>query len=283
MHILLINNNPVVSRLFTLCTRDVHMILEEVEDIDTLTRKHYDVVFVDEALYEGKVQNLNMLLSMQKKILLSNVDIEISDFDMTIKKPFLPSQIIDVLESIVEEDNAIEEKNVVEVENIEVEKHSVTSDTKVLNSDEIERIKALLDMDDYSIEVDQEELREEEYEARKIEAIKEQLKAEGLEIVDENEILDELETDTLEEILPGSLMEYAKGKKEKKTHKEKVKSIKKKKQKKEKKKTSKFTENELESIENTVQIIVHSLKKKQIKKLLKGKEIEITIKLEANT
>lgn len=94
--------------------------------------------------------------------------------------------------------------------------------------------------------------------------------------------MDELETDTLEEILPTSLEEYTKGKKEKKTHKEKVKSIKKKKQKKEKKKSSKLTENELESIENTVQIIVHSLKKKQIKKLLKGKEIEITLKLEAN-
>ncbi|HIQ27793.1 MAG TPA: hypothetical protein EYH42_04780 [Sulfurovum sp.] len=282
MHILLINNNPVVSRLFTLCTRDVHMILEEVEDIETLARKHYDVVFVDEALYEGKVQNLNVLLDMQIKILLSSVDLEINDFDMTIKKPFLPSQIIDVLENIVEEDSKIEEKNVVEVENIEIDEHSVISDTKVLNSAEIERIKSLLDMDDYSIESDQEELKEEEYEARKIEVIKEQLKAEGLEIVDENEILDELETDTLEEILPTSLEEYTKGKKEKKTHKEKVKSIKKKKQKKEKKKSSKLTENELESIENTVQIIVHSLKKKQIKKLLKGKEIEITLKLEAN-
>lgn len=180
MHILLINNNPVVSRLFTLCTRDVHMILEEVEDIETLARKHYDVVFVDEALYEGKVQNLNVLLDMQIKILLSSVDLEINDFDMTIKKPFLPSQIIDVLENIVEEDSKIEEKNVVEVENIEIDEHSVISDTKVLNSAEIERIKSLLDMDDYSIESDQEELKEEEYEARKIEVIKEQLKAEGL-------------------------------------------------------------------------------------------------------
>jgi len=48
--ILLINANPVVSRLFALCTRDEHIQLDEAEDIkEAETGKGYDLLFVDDA------------------------------------------------------------------------------------------------------------------------------------------------------------------------------------------------------------------------------------------
>lgn len=276
MHILLINNNPVVSRLLALCTRDVHMILEEVEDIVHLTRKSYDVVFVDEALYEGEIQNLSVLLTMQKKILLSNVDIDIRDFDMTIKKPFLPSQIIDVLENIDDQDVPTDSSEVLEVKNEAVEEVLFDTSTKVLNRDEIEKIKALLDMNENTVDEPKEDLSEEEYENRKIEAIKDQLKAEGLEIVDEDEILDAFSVGSVEEKLTIASMEKTALKKEKR------KSVKKKKKKKEMKKNFKFKEDELERIKDAIEMTIASLKKKQIKKLLKGNEIEITLSLKGN-
>lgn len=283
MNILLINDNPVVSRLLVLCTRGEHIQLEEVEDIEHIARKSYDVVFVDEALYAGKVQNLNAILTIEKKILLSKEDIEISDFDMTIIKPFLPSQIIKVLENINEQDK--EETDISEVENEEVVELTSSSNTNVLDSNEIEKIKELLNMDEDEQELDKTELSEEEYERRKVEAIKEQLIAEGLEIIDEEKILDEFDVDSTEALVSIAL-ENTTAKKEKKKNKsnEKIKlsKSKKKKKEKEKKKSLKFTKDELERIEDAVEMAIGSLKKKQMKKLLKGKEIEVTIKLEGS-
>ena len=279
MNILLINDNPVVSRLLVLCTRGEHIQLEEVQDIEHIARKSYDVVFVDEAVYAGAVQNLNTILTIQKKILLSKEDIEISDFDMTIKKPFLPSQIIEVLENIDEQDKLTEETDISEVGNEEVVEVASPSNTNVLDSNEIEKIKELLNMDENEQESHKEELSEEEYERRKVEAIKEQLIAEGLEIVDEDEILNELDVDS-EEALVSVLLENTIVKKNKnKKNKSKAKIRKKEK---EKKKSLKFTEEQLEHIEDAVEMAIGSLKKKQMKKLLEGKEIEVTIKLEGS-
>ena len=130
----------------------------------------------------------------------------------------------------------------------------------------LKKIKALLDMDDDEIEVaeDSELLSDDEYEARKVKVIKEQLIADGLEIVEENEIVEELSItalDTFEEI-------------------DKQLDKKKKSKKKNKKKETAFNEDELSRIEDAVVVALGKMKPKKIKKLLKGKEIEVKIKLE---
>ena len=281
MNILLINDNPVVSRLLVLCTREEHIALEEVGSLDSIKREHYDVVFVDEGSYEGEVLNLLTSLNIDKKILLSNADIEISDFDMTIKKPFLPSQIIEILESVqVNDEVADEEKTRVSIfplssdsENIHASiDEDVMSDTQVLDSSELEKIKSLLEMDE-EIEVDIDELSEEELEYRKLEVIKEQLRAEGLEIVGEDDIMDELSKE--DEIVIFSNDDKEKKKKSTKDKKKSKKNAK-------EKKDIDFSEEELERIEDAVQVAIATLKRKQIKKLLKGKEVEVSIKLEDN-
>jgi len=259
MNILLINNNPVVSRLFDLCTREEHRILEEVSSVKTIQHGSYDVVFVDEGVYEREIVNLSDILAIGKKVLLSNTDVDINDFDMTIKKPFLPSQIMEVLENIEETDEI------------------KLSDTQVLDAKELEKIKALLNMDE---EIGEHEvvLSEEEIELRKVEAIKEQLIAEGLEIVGEEEIVNELsETDEIAIFFNKDNVEKASPKR-----KNKKKKSRKNTEKKKKKKSVDFNEEELERIEDAVQVAIAILKRKQMKKLLKGKEIEISIKLEGN-
>ena len=264
MNILLINDNPVVSRLLVLCTRDEHITLEEVGSIDNIRHEHYDVVFIDEGSYEGEVLNLSTSLSIDKKILLSNADVEISDFDMTIKKPFLPSQIIEALEGVEVSDKAITSIN-----------EAFLSDAQVLDSAELDKIKSLLEMDD-EIEAPEEELSDKEIEERKVEAIKEQLKAEGLEIVGEEDIMDELSNED-EIVVFSNDDEVEKSKKSSKNKNKKSKSKKSK-----KKKELEFTEEELERIEDAVQVAIATLKRKQMKKLLKGKTVEVSIKLEDN-
>ena len=285
MNILLINDNPVVSRLLALCTRDEDMVLEEVCGLDEVQHDGYDVVFVDEGSYEGEVMNLSDTLNIGKKVLLSNVDVEINDFDMTIKKPFLPSQIIEVLESMEAHTNVQEtiEKEIPSIFPLSSEEDGVVEEldipnAQVLDENELEKIKGLLEMDD-EITVTNDVLSEEEIEARKVEAIKEQLMAEGLEIVGEEEIVDALSVS--DDVVIFSSEEEVESKPQK--HKKKKSSkAKKSKKKHKKKKPLSFTEEELERIEDAVEVAMATLKRKQMKRLLKGKTIEVSIALEGN-
>jgi uncharacterized membrane protein len=285
MNILLINDNPVVSRLLALCTRGEHIGLDEVRRAEDMKDVKYDILFVDDASY---VDDIDMLLedrSIRKKVFISYDEEKVKGFDETIKKPFLPSQIMKVIESVnmsedfednVEENISIfpmsKEEEIVEEailpdifplpledeEGDDILKPKENAGTEILNSNEIEKIKALLDMDD-EIDLHDELLSDDEYEARKVKVIKEQLIADGLEIVEEDEIVEELSSvalDALEDI------------------DEQID-----KKKKSKKKTL-FNDDELSRIEDAVVVALEKLKPKKIKKLLKGKKIEIKIKLE---
>jgi uncharacterized membrane protein len=300
MHILLINVNPVVSRLFVLCTRDDEVLLDEVTDVASIENNVYDIVFVDETSYNQDVVEFLASLPNIKKVFISYQSDSVDGFDMTIKKPFLPSQIIEILEDTKENSETLEEiedssapeetesffeeeqpsifpleteeEDLLGIDEVSLdilEKKEEQQPT-VLDGDEIEKIKSLLDMDDEDDIVD-EMLSEEEIEAKKVQIIKDQLIAEGLEIVEENEIIDELSID-----LNGAF-----NKKESKKKKVK-KDMKKEKLKKKKSKKIQFTEKNLERIEDAVEMVMANMTKKQMKKLLKGKEIEVSVKLEDN-
>jgi len=279
MNVLLINNNPVVSRLLALCTRDVDMVLEEVRGLNTVEHANYDVVFIDENSYKGEIMELSKKLHIGKKVLLSNVDVEINDFDLTIKKPFLPSEIVEVLENTKVHIDEIEklEKEVSSIfplssEEKVVKKEPDTLKAQVLDENELKKIKGLLEMDNKIVD-NGESLSEEELEMRKVEAIKEQLIADGLEIVEEKEIIDGL--DTSGEMLIFPTKDDIKNKLKKNKKKKSVKNKKNK-----KKKYLDFTEEELERIEDAIQVAIATLKRKKMKKLLKGKKIKISIALE---
>ena len=121
-------------------------------------------------------------------------------------------------------------------------------------------------------------LSEQESEDRKIALIKEQLIAEGLEIVGEEEIVEELSPEN--EVTIFSMAETLPNEKRKKEKKKKLST--KKSKKKKSKKSIDFSPEELESIEDAVEVTIATLKRKQMKKLLQGKQIEISLKLERN-
>ncbi|WP_309497284.1 hypothetical protein [Sulfurovum sp.] len=303
MTILLINDNPVVSRLLSLCTRDDDMILEKVSSIDEASDTRYDVLFADEASCQGDIASLSTRLDVGKKIYLSYNDDPMAGFDETVKKPFLPSQIIEILKTVevreVEDEVLMEEPSmdVPEIEELndndevpsifplsaeEIDEEELSEEAEeeseeeqseeenvslaVLDRDEIERIKALLDMDEE--EAEELDLNEEAYESRKIEVIKEQLIADGLEIFEEEEIVDEISR--FKEKKEKSKKQLDKKQKPKKTEKKKKK----------KSKNKKLTEGELSAIEDAVEEMIKNLKPKEVKKLLKGKEIDVKIHLE---
>ncbi len=292
MNILLININPVVSRLLALCTRDEHILLDEVVSVDAVGKAAYDIVFVDEASYVDDVQALLETLKARKKVFISYAGEAIEGFDEIVKKPFLPSQIINIIESIslndpdeTEEDIEVEEdismvslsleseeavdgiqENIFPLSEEEeasedmLEQEENVSPPEVLDSDEIAKIKALLEMDDESEEnEDAISLSDDEVEARKVKVIKEQLIADGLEIVEEDEIVEELSNDVRN--APEDTDETS----------SKIKK---------KKEETGLSEEELFRIEEAIMTALTQMKPKKIKKLLKGKETKIKIKLE---
>lgn len=278
MQILLLNANPVVSRLLVLCTRDDAVVLDEVSRVEDVQSDVCDIVFVDEASYGRDVAELLLKLGDAKKVFISYRSDEMRGFDLTIKKPFLPSQIINIINhvKVAELEPEIEEEiphifplsSDDEVEKVE-EETEVLDEPAVLDSDEIEKIKALLEMNDE--ELAEESLSDETLEERKVELIKEQLIADGLEIVDEDEIIEELSLN-----LDGTLENSSETEEKKK----KAKKSKQKSKKKSKKIT--FTQANMERIEDAIEVAMATMTKKQMKKLLKGKEIEMHIKLKDN-
>ncbi len=289
MHILLININPVVSRLISFCMRNDNMNLEEVHDVGDVARDRYDIIFVDEASYGDETEALLANLIMRKKVFLSSSD-EAGDvlrlFDTVIKKPFLPSQITAVLESLEEDDTldvftempsifplSSDEVRGEEVEDSvdemleEEEKEGIS----VLDSNEIEKIKALLEMEE-----EVEAVSDEEYESRKVEVIKQQLIADGLEIVDEDEYVEALSKKPLagKDEKSSEQSDNAAG-----TRTKKIKSPKNENKKNQSKKSKKDKKKEVEvfTFEEALLAAIEGMKVKKIKKLLKGAEITIKI------
>ena len=285
MNILLLNTNPVVSRLVALCMRDDTITFREVSDISDAGDTTYDIIFVDDASYNNETAAFLDTLNTGKIVFFSRRDSgeEVGgSFDRVIKKPFLPSQIQAVIDEVanlqvpdtVSEEVLVDERAETAKENSETsdDEHFIfplaasaeesdeevplmdsgeeETSPKVLDSHEIDQIKALLEESDEEISPLAQE--EADYEARKVEVITQKLEEDGLEIVAEEEII---------EALSGEASAEAE-KKEKKKRK--------KKKKKEKEDVYTFEEALLAAIEN--------MKPKQIKKLLKNAEVHISIK-----
>lgn len=255
MNILLINANPVVSRLLVLCTRDENLVLHEVARADDVKEDtSFDIIMVDDDSYEDNMFGVFNTFSKVKKIFISYNQDEMIGFDKTIKKPFLPSQITEIFQNTEE---LVETENQVEVLETQEPKPEVLDETNadietfdapaILDENEVEKIKALLDMDD-EVEISETTLSDEELEIRKVEVIKEELISQGLEILEEDAIVEEFSID-----LDGSVKKLDETK-PKKSKKEKL-------------------------IKKSVKIAMKNMTKEQRKNLLKGKEVEIRIRL----
>ncbi len=288
MNILLFNTNPVVSRLVALCMRDNAISFREVSGISEAGDTSYDIIFVDDASYDNETAAFLDALDVGKIVFFSRRDSgeEVGrSFDYVIKKPFLPSQIqavIDEVSSIQVPDSVSEEVAVDEYAETAEKENSETSDEaqfifplavssgemeedseeiplmdtdeeeetpQVLDSHEIDQIKALLEESDE--EISPLEQDDTDYEARKVEVITRKLEEDGLEIVAEEEIIESLSSE-----------EPAGTEKKEKQHK----------------KTKKKQKKEVYTFEEALLAAIENMKPKQIKKLLKNAEVHISIK-----
>jgi len=122
MKILLINSNPVVSRLTALSARKEEIHIDEVQEINEVDNSKYDIVFVDsDSLSKELESDISKKIKTKKRVLFYAQDDKNNKelFDITILKPFLPSEVSAVIRSVEDDYISLEDEtdeNIVEVE-----------------------------------------------------------------------------------------------------------------------------------------------------------------------
>lgn len=100
MKILLINSNPVVSRLTALSARKESVPLDEIKDIADLKKSNYNIVFVDSESLSPEILTILKNADIKRRVIFYTQDDKdnIDDiFNYTILKPFLPSEVSSIL------------------------------------------------------------------------------------------------------------------------------------------------------------------------------------------
>ncbi len=99
MKILLVNSNPVVSRLTALSARKESVPLDEIRDIADLKKSNYNIVFVDSESLSTEILTVLKNSDIKRRVIFyTQDDKDIDDiFNYTILKPFLPSEVSSIL------------------------------------------------------------------------------------------------------------------------------------------------------------------------------------------
>jgi hypothetical protein len=173
MYILLVNTNPVISRLLAMKTRDFgHVSVEEIDGRGEIPAEWYDVLFIDEQCCEEReLQRYLKKIRASQKILFSSESVTGADtVDRVIQKPFLPSEIASLLDPLIQEGRSVREEREIEAEESDTmdkdEERIETLDVEeslILDRTEIEKIKRLLIEEEVESTIN----REEEHDAPK--------------------------------------------------------------------------------------------------------------------
>ena len=149
MKILLINNNPVVSRLTALSARKEDIEIDEIQEVTELNSDSYDIVFVDADSWSKDVRDvISDNIKTQKSVLFyaDGDEDEKANFDLSILKPFLPSEVSAVIRSIEEEES-------VEAVKAEANHFNILDEPKVDNKDDLFDLNGLDDFNEKKEEV----------------------------------------------------------------------------------------------------------------------------------
>ena len=102
MRLLLLNNNPAVSRLIKLSAEKAGYELDEFEDYGLVPLNSYDVVLVDNEVYDASALNeLKEMTGCEYCIYICQRGVQKPDaFNVSLEKPFLPTDFLVLLEKV---------------------------------------------------------------------------------------------------------------------------------------------------------------------------------------
>ncbi len=180
MNILLLNDNPVVTKLVTLSAQKTGSEILIVNNMEEILGGSYDLLIVDEALYTPALMDeLKSKISYKCSLyMLSRGSQSIDEFDHEVKKPFLPTDLVELLSSISAavlkmKDEPVNLEHVELEENFDLNKnldHEVLTDSDIddgfnlddfdLNLDDIDLDNLNIADDEIGSILDQDEVQE---------------------------------------------------------------------------------------------------------------------------
>ncbi|MCK4737515.1 MAG: DNA topoisomerase IV, partial [Sulfurimonas sp.] len=200
MKILLLNNNPVVNKLVTLSTQKTSDELDVVDNLDDIESNKYDLLVIDDTLYsEDIMQELNSKIEFNKSLYICAKDAEMADgFTSILKKPFLPTDLVELFVSLASDTDTIELDDVNKEELDEVKVNEDDFDELDSLDDEVEEVD---NIDDDINDFDELDSLDDEVKLDEVEAIDEpeELEEVSLESDAESEEVSELDEE-LEEV-----------------------------------------------------------------------------------
>ena len=102
MRLLLINKNPVVSRMMQMSVPKAGFEIEECDSVYNLPSGHYEVVVIDDEMYdENFMQAIKQQITYKQLGLITATKAYAADlFDFILSKPFLPTDLIEILRKV---------------------------------------------------------------------------------------------------------------------------------------------------------------------------------------
>lgn len=205
MKILLLNNNPVVNKLVTLSVQKTSDELSTAGSIEAIEPKDYDVLILDDALYsEDAMAEIKSIITYKESLYICAKDAKTADgFSKTLKKPFLPTDLVETLISLSKMVDTVELEKVCETHDFcELEEPHEKSES-FDEIDDFESFEGLDELEDLD-EID--EMADEKLELDEFEESKDDEGFEELDNVEDNEsaidgILDKEELQEVQNLL----------------------------------------------------------------------------------
>ncbi len=152
MKLLLINQNPVVSRMMKISVPKAGFDIEECESVYELPRGEYDVVVIDDDMYdENFFKAIKENISYKKLgLLTSSKESELEAFDFLIPKPFLPTDLVEILREVkanIEQEKDIYKDEIAYMEQESEEKHPKITQEEFLQ-EEIEEKESIVEIEE---------------------------------------------------------------------------------------------------------------------------------------
>lgn len=177
MKILLFNDNPVVRKLVALSAQKTKDDLNVVWSADEIEGSEYDLLIVDDALYSDEMfESLDERIRVKSKLLMATRGNSVpSGFDNVINKPFLPTDLVDMLVQI--------DKKVAGMSN---QKENEAEDTPVYSINLEDSLPEIEHQENKSLNLEELDSEEDEFDFGSLEDFDEKLPETG--ILDHEEV-----------------------------------------------------------------------------------------------
>lgn len=160
MKFLLINTNAAVKKIFSIAARKAAIQLDTIGSISNISlQEDYNCIFIDDGVLDtGNFQNFkNKMITTKFCLILSKDKAVVSGFDSYIRKPFLPTDIYDVLKkekyneinfSSYDNDDINNQQEIIQ-ENINIDDELPATDVSDININSINQSINNIDLSEF--------------------------------------------------------------------------------------------------------------------------------------